>query len=95
MKKLLIIITAALFSISAFAIEFEKGANVKDIHPRMLRKLLIQGKTKAPDGSKIKIAPGTQIPSNYRKKWDEIKLSGGDVPSEGSAAADVILIKGF
>lgn len=78
----------------ANALEYEKGAGASDIHPRLLRKLLIQGKT-THNGSTIVIKTGVKIPSKYQKKWDEIKLSGGDIPQFGPIGPKVILITSF
>ena len=94
MKKLIYIFLVMAISTTSFAIEFEKGSEVKDIRPRLLRKLLIQGKTNY-EGSKIVIKKGLEIPSSYRKKWDEIKLSGGDIPKEGDGGPGIILITAF
>jgi hypothetical protein len=95
MKKLIqFIIIAGILTSPAFALDFIKGSAVPDIHPRMLRKLLIQGKTSY-EGAKIFLDKGVSIPSNYQKKWDEIKLSGGEIPKTGSAGDNVILIKSF
>ncbi len=95
MKKMIkLFLVLSFISTPALAIEFDKGSKVPDIHPRMLRKLLIQGKTTF-QGAKIHIGEGVSIPSKYKEKWDEIKLSGGDVPTTGKAGDNVILIKSF
>jgi hypothetical protein len=94
MKKLIYITISLFIASSALALEFEKGAEVPDIHPRLLRKLLIQGKTNY-QGNIISIAAGAAIPSRFQKKWDEIKLSGGDIPKTGTAGPKTILIKSF
>lgn len=94
MKKLLLVMT--LFSISAtsMAITYEKGDGSTDVHPRLLRKALIQGKTNI-NGMKIVLKEGLSVPPKYQKKWDEIKLSGGEIPSTGSVSANTLMITGF
>jgi hypothetical protein len=95
MKKILITFLIVLTSTTAFAaLEFEKGSDVPEIHPRLLRRLLQQGKGTY-EGAKIVISKDAVTPSRFQKKWDEKKLSGETVPSIGEAGAKVIFIKSF
>ena len=93
--KYILITLSLLISMSAFAeLSFEKGAGAPDIHPRLLRKLLLQGKTNY-EGATIALDKGVIVPSDIQKKWDEIKLTGGNVPQEGTLSDKTILIKSF
>ena len=94
MKKLFfILMTVSLFN-AAYALDFEKGANVPDIHPRILRNLLKTGIDNF-EGKKIVISKDATVPGSFKNKWQERKLTGESVPVVGTAGADVIFIKSF
>ncbi len=96
MKKILIgLIIAPLFSLNSFAIDFEKGANVKDdVSPRLLRNILRKGNGMI-GSTRIVISKDATIPGRYKKKFEEMKLSGETVPSVGAKSDDVIFITSF
>lgn len=95
MKKIIIALLIMATSATSFAaLEFEKGSDVPTIHPRLLRRLLQQGKGTF-EGNKIVISKDAKVPARFQKKWDEKKLSGETVPSIGVAGPKVIFIKNF
>lgn len=90
MKILYIITTALCLTLShAFALDY-----TGDVPKLVLRKILLQGKAEY-KGKKIVISKDAEVPSSFLKKWDEKRLSGGEVPSVGDPSDDVIFIKSF
>lgn len=97
MKKLVLtLIAAPLLTINTYAaLDFVKGANVKeDVPPRLLRNSLRKGAGMI-GAARIVISKDAKIPPRFQKKFDELKLSGETVPTVGEASPDVIFIKGF
>lgn len=94
MKKIILAITILFSLTSTYALDFVKGANVKDIHPRILKNLLRSGVDNF-EGFKIVLSKDAKIPASFQKKWNERKLSGESIPAQGEASDDVIFIKSF
>lgn len=87
-------ISILLLTSSVFAIGFEKGANVPDIHPRLLRSYILKG-VDTHEGHKIVYDEKAEVPAKIQKKWQERKLSGESVPLPGTKGPDVIFITKF
>lgn len=93
MKKLLLPLLLTL-SLNTFALSFKAGAEVGDIHPRLLNSLIQRGADNH-NGFKIVYAAGAEIPAPIKKKWDERKLTGEAIPEPGTAGPKVIFIESF